>query len=125
MSSARAETLRSCAVTMMRGRRTFCQSPAMKSARAVPARPDTTTSVSPFRVSTAMRRKSVAAEILERIFGMRLSRTSTILAALQNPLNNTRCGLARHKREGDNLSAPTFDLFAADDVAGPVGALYE
>src|SRR5436190_7152649 len=125
MSSAKAATFRSCGVTTINGRRTFCQSPATNRARAVPARPDTTTSVSPFRVSAAMRRKSAAAEILERIFGMRLSRTSTILDALQNPLDNACRGLARHKREGDNFSTPTFDFFTADDVVHPVGALHE
>jgi len=72
-----------------------------------------------------MRRKSVAEEILERILGMRLSRTSTIVTALQHPLNNTCRGLARHQRERNDLATPSFDFLAADDVVYPVGPFYE
>jgi len=44
---------------------------------------------------------------------------------MQDALDHTRGGLSFHERERDDLSSPTFNFFAADDVVRPIGALDE
>jgi hypothetical protein len=73
MSDANEGTFLSWGVTMINGRRRSCHSPAINRERAVPERPETTTSLSPRSVSEATRRKSTALEIRAKASAMRFS----------------------------------------------------